>query len=217
MIADKTHSEILAMTKEARYRWRKTLLLEEREEAMRIVESVRRAKMSGDNSASKRPEVRAKISEAMKDKSKSEEHKASLRASWTSERKAKFSGENHPMKRPEVIAKFRGKKRPQHSERMRGKNHPNFKDWASRAPYCHRWNELLRESIRNRDNRTCVLCGRGEIQNGQRLSVHHISGNKMMGCNGIPWYLCALCRSCNTRRDTVEKEFLIVTGGRSVQ
>jgi len=47
------------------------------------------------------------------------------------------------------------------------------------------------------------------------LSVHHIDADKMQGCNGKKWYLCVLCRSCNSRPDTVEKEFLIVTNGGS--
>ena len=107
------------------------------------------------------------------------------------------------------------------SAAKKGKNHPmygrtgeknsNWRGGTSFLPYCPAFNSRLKESIRNRDNRTCVLCGKGEIQNGRRLSVHHINSDKMQGCNGKSWYLCALCRSCNVKPDTVEKEFLIVT------
>lgn len=88
---------------------------------------------------------------------------------------------------------------------------PNWKGGISFEPYCPAFNNQLKELIRNRDNRTCVLCGTGEIQNGRRLSIHHIDGNKMQGCDGKKWYLCALCGSCNSRPDTIQKEFLIVT------
>ena len=88
------------------------------------------------------------------------------------------------------------------------------KDWNGYIrylPYCSKFNSKLKEQIRNRDNRTCVLCGKGEIQEGRRLSVHHIDADKMQGCNGQKWYLCALCVSCNSKSDTIEKEFLIVS------
>ena len=65
--------------------------------------------------------------------------------------------------------------------------------------------------IRNRDERKCIICGKCEIINGRRMSIHHIDGDKMQGCNGAKWRLCALCHSCNSRPDTIEKEFLIVS------
>lgn len=69
----------------------------------------------------------------------------------------------------------------------------------------------MKEKIRNRDNRVCVLCGKSEIENGERFSVHHIDGDKMQGCNGKKWYLASLCKLCNSKKDTIEKEFLIVS------
>ena len=154
------------------------------------------------------------------------------------------SGENHPMfgkkfsseRRAKISKALRGKKhteehrqknseaqygktvseetRAKISNAMIGENHPNWKGGISFEPYCTKFNDKIKETIRNRDDRVCVLCGKSEILNGQRLSVHHISGNKMMGCNGIPWYLCALCHSCNSKPDTVEKEFLIISNSK---
>jgi len=129
--------------------------------------------------------------------------------------------ENHPM-----FGKF-GKDNPNygktHTARTKakqraaliGKNSPHWQGGKSFEPYCSRFNEPFKEQIRNRDNRICVLCGKSEIQNGQRLSVHHIDADKMQGCNGKRWHLCALCRSCNSKSDTIEKEFLIVSNLRS--
>lgn len=82
--------------------------------------------------------------------------------------------------------------------------------FVSFEPYCNLFNESLKEKIRNRDNRVCQLCGKSEIENGRRLSVHHIDGDKMQGCNGRSWYLVSLCLACNSRKDTLEKEFTIV-------
>ncbi len=85
--------------------------------------------------------------------------------------------------------------------------------FRSFEPYCHLFTEKKKEEIRNRDHRVCVLCGKPEFLNGgQKLSVHHIDGNKMQGCSH-PWYLASLCDSCHKTKDTDEKEFLIATKG----
>lgn len=239
MIGGKTHSEILSMKKWKRHRWYKTISPEKREEAMEIVETVRRAKIS----AAWTPEMRAKMSAARTGKnspvygrifSHTEETKAKLKAAWIPEKRAKARAakigktlsEEH---RAKLSASHTGKthteesklmnsvsnkerwKDPEFRTRMSGESSPNWKGGISFEPYCPAFNGSLKENIRNRDNRTCVLCGTGEIQNGQRLSVHHIDSDKAQGCSGKKWYLCALCRSCNARPDTVEKEFLIVS------
>jgi hypothetical protein len=64
MIAGKTHSEILAMTKVARYRWYKKISPEEKEASMRMMEIERRAKISKNNPM-KRPEQRDRMREFM--------------------------------------------------------------------------------------------------------------------------------------------------------
>lgn len=240
IIGDKTHAEILAMNWNQRHRWYKKISSEEKIEAMRIVDiSLRakrsvitkkrwenpefRAKFSGENSPTKRPEVRAKMSENHHMKRLEFRAKFSqLAKKWWEdpEYRTKRSGENNPAKRPEVRAKISEKtkrqwKDPEYrtkmSAMMSGENGPNWKGGVSFEPYCHKFNDQLKERIRNRDNRTCILCGKSEILNGRRLAVHHIDNSKTQGCNGEKWYLCALCHSCNSKSDTVEKEFLIVS------
>ena len=299
MIAGKPLFEILTMYTTQRYRWYMTILPEEKQEIMGIVEAVRRVKMadriiseetrtrisaakkehwkdpeyrdkmSGENSAKfgKSPSeaTRAKLSAALMGHSCSEEARAKQSASIIGEKHwaygkhfseehrakisaarieyykdpqniARISGENNVSKRPEVRAKISaakkgkctgedsywyGKTLPEEvrakiSARAKlrvGEKNANWRGGTSFEPYCPLFNNKIKEKIRNRDNRVCVLCGKGEIQNGQRLSVHHVDSDKMQGCNDKPWYLCALCRSCNSRPDTVEKEFLIVSGG----
>lgn len=186
------------------------------------------ARMTGENNPTKRPEVRAKFigeNNPMYGKTPSETTKAKQKAWWTLEKRAEASsakmGKNNPnfgktfthteKSKSKIRAAWTPEKRAAKSAIMRGENNLFWNGGISFEPYCPRFNSQLKEQIRNRDNRTCVLCGKGEIQNGRRLCVHHIDGDKMQGCNGKRWYLCSLCISCNSKKDTVEKEFLIVT------
>jgi len=192
MVAGRTEDEILAMIRKTRHLWYKTLSPEEKEVAMGIVDITRRAKISASLTGKSTGRV---ISE----KTKANMSMAAIERWKDLKYKDKHSGENNPMKRPEVRAK------------ISGENSYNWRGGVSFEPYCPKFNYQLKESIRNHDNRTCVLCGKGEIQNGERLSVHHIDSDKAQGCSGKKWHLCALCRSCNSRPDTIEKEFLIIT------
>jgi len=92
-----------------------------------------------------------------------------------------------------------------------GEKHPKWNVGSSFEPYCINFNDTLKEKIRNRDNHICQLCGKSEILNGRKLAVHHIDGDKMQGCDGKKWHLCALCLSCNSQADTIEKEFLLIS------
>lgn len=267
MIAGKTHSEIESMKKWTRSRWYNAISPNEREEVKRILETIRRAKISKNN-AMKRPEIRAKISgennhnfgkspsettrakqsAAVTGRTLSKEHiakisgennhnygklfsketRAKMSASWTPERRAKMSafmsGGKNPMKQPEVQAKISGEnshaKRPEVRDKISlansGENNSSFNNWASREPYCHLWGESLRERYRNHYGRVCVLSDTlrsvmgpdsglddfegHEIFNDRRLSVHHIRGNKMAGCDGTELALTPLQGRFNNKK-----------------
>lgn len=126
--------------------------------------------MMGKNNPMKRPEVRAKNSESRRGKPHHSE-----------ETKRRMRGENNPMRRPEVRAKFIGK------------NHPRWISGLKRK-YPIEFNNQLKQSIRERDNYICQLCGRTQEENGRKLDVHHIDYNKI---NIHPLNLITLCRSCN--------------------
>lgn len=94
-----------------------------------------------------------------------------------------------------------------------GSNNPAWRGGVSFGSYCPKFNFAKKEEIRNRDHRNCRVCGKGEIQNGKRLSVHHIDGDKAgQGC-GKKWYLAALCMSCSSKATSKQDlyEFLIVS------
>lgn len=199
MIAGKTHSEIQSMNRLKRCRWYKTILPEEKEEAMKMMEKVKRVKngaaMMGENNPMRRPEVRAKIS-GENSSSKRPEVRAKLRALWTPERKIEqreaMIGENNPMKRPEVRVKFIGE------------NNPRWQGGISFEPYGIEFNDELKNQIRERDNHTCQECHYTEEQLGCTLDVHHIDYDKT---NNSPENLISLCRSCHSQTNFGREEW----------
>ncbi len=76
-----------------------------------------------------------------------------------------------------------------------GCNNPNWNNGSSFSPYCEKFNHRLKETIRNRDGRTCQLCRISEINNGRKLDVHHIHHDRE---NCYP-DLISLCWTCNSK------------------
>jgi len=99
----------------------------------------------------------------------------------------RMSGENNCMKRPEVRAK------------VSGENCWLWKGGISYEPYCPKFNESLKEEVREAFGRKCYLCPTTEEENGERLSVHHVDYKKSQGCNGQKWSLLPLCHKCHTK------------------
>lgn len=87
-----------------------------------------------------------------------------------------------------------------------GESNPNWKGGTSFLPYCNKFNDRLKEQIRERDGRKCQICGRTELQNSRKLSVHHVHYDKE---NCYP-DLLAICFKCNSvingNRDYWEKK-----------
>ena len=106
-----------------------------------------------------------------------------------SDNHADFSGENHP---------------------MYGKRSGNYKDGISFLPYCEKFDENLKERVRDFFNRCCYICGKSEqeqieemISNGKRpikkLDVHHVNYDKMVCCNDVKPLFVPLCHSCHMK------------------
>lgn len=66
-------------------------------------------------------------------------------------------------------------------------------------PYGLEFNEDLKEVIRNRDRRKCWICEKTELENKEKLAVHHIDYDKK---NNNPDNLLSLCRECHARTNT---------------
>ncbi len=59
-----------------------------------------------------------------------------------------------------------------------GEKHYNWQGGKSSEAYGLEFNDDLKEVIRNRDRRKCYLCEKTELENGEKLSVHHIDYEK---------------------------------------
>lgn len=83
-----------------------------------------------------------------------------------------------------------------------GDKHHSWRGGISYGQYCPKFNEKVKEYIRDKYYRKCFLCNMEEKYNGRKLDVHHIDYNKDQGCGGHKWQLVPLCRSCHTRTNS---------------
>lgn len=96
-------------------------------------------------------------------------------------------------------------------EKQSGPNAPNWQGGKSFEPYSTDFTTSIKERVRNRDNLTCVMCGKGEILNGRKLDAHHIDSDKM---NTDLSNLVSICRSCHNKlkgQKAIELEFVLAT------
>ena len=82
----------------------------------------------------------------------------------------------------------------------KGENNWNWKGGISFEPYCHKFNNALKQKIRDKYNNCDFISGLPDyICNHQRkLDVHHVDYDKMQGCNGHEWHLIPLSRRHNS-------------------
>ncbi len=90
--------------------------------------------------------------------------------------------------------------------RRHGENSPAWQGGKSFEPYCPRFNSELKESVREKFGRICLLCGKPESENCKKLCVHHVDYDKGQGCNGKAWKLVPLCSVCHTKTNN-DREF----------
>lgn len=96
------------------------------------------------------------------------------------------------------------KMRENHAD-YNGSNHPNWQGGKSFEPYGLEFNENLREVVRNRDRRRCIICEKTELDNKERLVVHHADYDKQ---NNNPNNLFSLCRSCHIKTNYNRKKWI---------
>lgn len=85
---------------------------------------------------------------------------------------------------------------------FKAEKNPNWQGGKSFEPYCVKFNEELKEKVREKYGRRCFLCSKTEAKNGRKLSVHHIDYDKDAGCNGKKWLLVPLCISCHSKTNS---------------
>ena len=147
-------------------------------------------------------EARKKMSDAHKGTYPSEEVRKKLSdvrkgKKLSSETRKKISESHKGEKNPNYGTPLSEETRKRISDAIKGKKHYNWQGGISFGKYCEKFNEELKEKIRTKYGYKCFSCGKTQEENGSRLSVHHLDRNKMQGCNGIPWALVPLCKSCH--------------------
>ncbi len=80
---------------------------------------------------------------------------------------------------------------------LTGADHPNWTGGSSFFPYPPEFNKLLKKAVRDRDGRSCIVCGYNE--NGRRHSIHHIDYDKK---NNNMRNLVTLCVPCHTKTNS---------------
>lgn len=108
-----------------------------------------------------------------------------------------FTGENHPQFGTHPSKETRAIMQAKKIGLYDGPKNPNWNGGISFDPYCTKFNNVLKEEIRDKFGRICFICSKTEEENGRKLDVHHVDYNKNQGCNGIRWLLAPLCMSCN--------------------
>ena len=94
-----------------------------------------------------------------------------------------------------------------------GEKSPNWHGGISFDPYCLKFNENFKERVREYFGRCCYVCGKNEIDNKERLSVHHVAYNKDTCCDDSKPLFVPLCHGCHTKtnhnRDFREEFFTV--------
>jgi len=102
-----------------------------------------------------------------------------------------FSEETRAKRRVAVL----GELNPKYGGNI-GEYNPNWKGGIGSLPYPYKFNNEMKERIRERDNYTCQLCGMPQAECIRALDVHHIDYDKE---NLADDNLITLCNPCNIK------------------
>lgn len=155
---------------------------------------------TGDNNPAKRPDVREKIRLNKLEYWRDPEHREVARVNTQ-----RVHREHPEVWNTDAVKRGFEKK----SAKAQGITYDEWEGFVSESSYCPAFNEMCRESNRNKYNRMCFLTGLPEENNvdkngkQRRLSVHHYDMDKMQGCDGKKWKLVPLCVEWHGRAHTV--------------
>jgi len=77
-----------------------------------------------------------------------------------------------------------------------GEKNCNWRGGISSLEYGWQFNAKLRKEVRERDKYKCQLCGTSQMENLNKLPIHHIDYDKK---NNDPVNLITLCNACHSR------------------
>ena len=141
-------------------------------------------------------ETKRKIGEASKGKEKSRETRQKLREANIGNKNASGAVRSEEFRR-------------KLGESRSGEKHWNWLGGKSFESYGLEFNNNLKEVIRNRDGRQCLICGKTELTSRDLLSIHHVDYNKR---NNNSSNLASLCRSCHTKTNKNRKYWTGILG-----
>lgn len=81
---------------------------------------------------------------------------------------------------------------------LRGEKNSGWKGGMSFGKYCRLFNQKFKETIRDRHNRRCFLCGKSEEDNNNKLCVHHVNYDKNCLCGSVCEFV-PLCNRCHSK------------------
>lgn len=161
-------------------------------------ESKLKMSVSAKNKPPSTEETRRKQSASMKGKPGTR-----LGTRHTEETKRKISEANKGKCVSEItrqklsVAKKGKPNSPEAIAKNSGANNHNWKGGIKFEPYCPKFNNEFRRRVRSFFNYSCVECG--AIENGRKLSVHHVNFNKETCCDSsIPLFV-PLCLKCHVK------------------
>jgi hypothetical protein len=143
-----------------------------------------RNKKSGENSSSKRPEVRKKIQIATIKHFEDDNTRLLI-----SERQ-KVLWQNDEYRNKQICAR---------KGLCKGSKNPNWQGGKSFEPYCPKFDESFKNYIRNKFGQKCFLCNTSKNENNKNLHIHHIDYDKLDICNGKEWPFVPLCNKCHSK------------------
>ncbi len=133
-----------------------------------------------------------------------------------------LSGEKSPMFGKHPSIETRKKQSKSRKGKQCGNKNPNWNGGKSFEPYCYKFNKLIKENIRNRDDYQCqmpgCLCNQLEnlIRYNGSLNVHHIHYDKS-NCNPDLITLCNVCNGIvNYNRNYWEELFMKILRERNL-
>ena len=105
------------------------------------------------------------------------------------------------------------RKKSEDMKSRRGKNAIAWQGGISFDPYCEKFDDDLKERVREYFGRCCYVCGIGESEIGRKLDVHHVSYNKDTCCDNTKPLFVPLCPRCHAKtnkdRDDWEEFFTV--------
>lgn len=95
-----------------------------------------------------------------------------------------------------------GKMSEETKQKLSGINHWNWQEGRSFEKYTMNFNDILKESIRRRDNWECQVCNLK--QSDRKLPIHHIDYNKK---NNNTHNLISLCDACHCKTSGKNRKY----------